>query len=179
MFSFLFRNKLDLSTPSKFSQSITKYSKNLNKLIDSKVWIEISKKPDSRAYMVVIEDHAESGNTECQELVTQFCLIALTKTRDSDDLKFFMRKAIRFGTMAAKAGVSREALNLPITNAKLIHILTKESDGEFTEEIRHLYKESYLWSVRNSKNQDLSKSEREKEAQFARSLYEVMPELFA
>jgi hypothetical protein len=179
MFSFFFGKKLDLSTPSQFSKSITQCSKNLNKYLDKKTWIEISKKTNPRAYMEVLENHAESGNSQCQELVTQWNLIAMTKTTDESRLKFLMRRAIKFGTMAADSGIAREALNIPITSAKLIHILTKESEGKFTEEIRHLYKESYLWSVRNSKNQDLSKSEREKEAKFAQSLYAGMPELFA
>ncbi|MDC0363108.1 hypothetical protein OAN12_08710 [Halioglobus sp.] len=176
---FFSNNKLDLSTPSSFSDSLTRLSGDLDKIFKPKTWIAISKKPDARAYMEVIEAHAESGEAQCQELVAQWNIMLCEDASDTDVLKFGLRKAIKFGTMAAESGIDNEALNLPISLGQLGQILSEESEGIFTDEIENIFKEMYRWSLKNSENSALPASERQQAAQTAEELYEGMPELFA
>lgn len=178
MFSMFRKNKLDLSTPSNFEESIIKASDNLGDLFGPKTWQEIAKKQNPRAYMEVIESLALSGNSKCQELVSQWSIMICDSSNNPETLKFGLRKAIRFGQLAAQSGIARESLNLPISMMKLAGILMEESGGYFTDEIEELFKGTYRWSVLNSKNLKLSKEDRESAAELATELYEGSPELF-
>jgi phosphatidylinositol kinase/protein kinase (PI-3 family) len=150
----------------------------LDKIFNQKIWIEISKKTNARAYMEEVEAFAISGNPQCQELVAQWCIMTCQNREDPNKLKFLLRKAIEFWTMAAKSGVTSEALNLPISLGRLSSILTKEISGKFTDAIEQLSRERYRWSLRNSKNIALPKSEREQASKTAQILYKSMPELY-
>ncbi len=178
MFSIFRKNKLDLSTPSNFEKSIRRYSGSLNSLFSHNTWQEIAKKQKPREYMEVIESLALSGNSDCQELVTQWNIMTCEKADKPETLKFCLRKAIRFGELAAQSGVLREAINLPISMMRLAEILVEESDGYLTEEIEKLFKSTYHWSILNSKNLQIPKDERESAGQLAQELHEGSPELF-
>ena len=178
MFSMFRKNRLDLSTPSKFEKSIIEASDDLDDLFGPKTWQEIGKKQNPRAYMEVVESLALSGNSKCQELVAQWSIMVIDGSENPENLKFGLRKAVRFGQLAAQSGVAREAVNLPISMMKLAGILMEESGGYFTEEIEELFKGTYQWSLINSKNLQLSKADRESAAELAAELYEGSPELF-
>jgi flagellin-specific chaperone FliS len=175
---FFNKNKLDISTPSNFGQSLRKNSDKLEKMLKPQVWKEIGNKSNVRPYMAEVEAFAKSGNSYCQVFVAQFAIMSSQNTEDPDVLKFALRKAIEYGTMAAESGVVSEALNLPISLSQLSQILIEESGGEFTDEIEHIYREMYRWLLRNSKNSALPKNERERAGETARELYEGMPELY-
>jgi|GEM_PF-2581791 len=175
---FFSKNKLDLSTPSNFGQSLRKNSDKLDKIFKPKTWEEISKKPDPRAYMEEVETFAKSGNSHCQELVAQWNIMLCQGQDDPNVLKFGLRKAIEFGALAAESGVTNEALNLPISLGQLGQILVEENDGEFTDEIEHIFRELYRWSLKNSKNMALPQEERAQADETAQELYQGMPQLF-
>lgn len=178
MFSIFRKNKLDLSSPTNFEESIIKASDNLEDLFGPKTWQEIAKKRNPRAYMEIIESLALSGNSKCQDLVSQWSTMICVRSDNPETLKFGLRKAIQFGQLAAQSGIARECLNLPISMMKLADILVEESGGSFTDEIEELFKGTYRWSVFNSKNLQLSKEDRESAAELATELYEGLPELF-
>lgn len=175
---FFNKNKLDISTPSNFSQSLRTNSDKLDKMFKRQIWIEIGKKSNSRAYMEEVEAFAKSGNSSCQVLVAQWSIMTYQNSKNPDVLKFALRKAIEYGTMAAESGVVSETLNLPISLSQLNQILIEESGGEFTDEIEHICREMYRWLLINSKNSALPKNERERAGETARELYEGMPELY-
>lgn len=176
---FFNKNELDVSTPSNFGKSIRKNKDKLDAIFDSKVWIEINKKSNSRAYMEEVEDIAISGNPQCQEMVVQWCMEVYQSRDNPESLKFILRKAIEFGTMAANSGITREALNLPVSLGRLSHMLTEESGGVFTDEIEHLSREMYRWSLFNSQNIAIPKSKRDEATKTANKLYESMPEMYS
>ena len=178
MVFFFNKNKLDISTPSNFGQSLRKNSDNLEKMLKPQVWKEIFNKSSSRQYMAEVEAFAKSGNSYCQVFVAQFAIMSSQNTEDPDVLKFILRKAIEYGTMAAESGVVSEVLNLPISLSQLSQILVEESGGELTDEIEYICREMYLWLLRNLKNSALPKNERERAGETARELYEGMPELY-
>ena len=128
--------------------------------------------------MEEIEAFAKSGNAQCQELVAQWNIMLCEGEVDPNILKFGLRKAIEFGTLASESGVATEALNLPISLGQLGKILVEESGGEFTDEIEHIFREMHRWSLSNSKNQALPVNERAQAEETARKLYEGMPGLF-
>ncbi len=179
MFAFFRKNKLDLSTPSSFSKSIENEQGKLKNIFNVETWKVISRKPNPRAYMEVIEGHAELGNRDCQELVAQWNIMLCEDSTDNKVLKFGLRKAIKYGAMAAESGVTNEAINMPTSLSKLSQILMDESGGNFTDEIEEIFKDMYRWFIRNSKNPNIPESERRISAQTASELYEGMPELFS
>jgi hypothetical protein len=178
MFSIFRKKKLDLSTPSSFEKSIIQADEESNDLFDQKIWRDISKKEDPRAYMEVIENLAHDGIANCQELVAQWNIIVFEGARDADTQKFGLRKAIKFGELAALSGVTREAANLPLSMLKLAGILTDENDGYFSDEIEELFNGAYKWYSNNSNNQLLPSSVRNSAKDMAKQLYEESPELY-
>ncbi len=177
--AFLFnRKKLDVSTPSNFGKSLHENANDLEKLFDQKLWVEISKRGDARAYMEQIESFARAGNLKCQEFVSQLSIMGFGDETDSEKRKFYLRRTIEFGTMAAESESVREALNLPISLGRLLYILNEENDQFFTDETKYLSREMYRWSLKNSKNMAIPIKEREDAGETARGLYESMPELY-
>jgi hypothetical protein len=172
IFSAFRRRGLDLSSPSKFEESIVSSSDHLEELFEPNIWQEIDKKQNPRAYMEVIESLALSGNPKCQEFVSQFNAAICENSDDPEILKIALRKVVKFGELAAQSGMAREAVNIPVAMSVLAGILMDENGGYFTDEIKRLFKGAYRWSVLNSMNVQLSEEDQEAAAESAKELYE-------
>lgn len=170
MFSIFRKKKIDISTPENFKQSIIELNPSVSELLASPIAVTWGKKSNQREYMEVLEDLSTQGNAPCQEFVTQFYVAAAAGLPNHPAQEMMYRKALKFGELAAKSGVAREAVNLPLTALKLCGILMTKDDEESTSEFHSLAQFAYQWHVRNSKNPSLPVADRKNAAQQAAKL---------
>lgn len=171
--------ELDISSPEAFSNSLVAVGDDLDrKLINPGLWEKISRRPNPRAYIEVVESYAESGSVTCQEFVVQWHMMTIESASSNDLKKLLLKKIVKYGELAAKSGVTSEAINLPISMMRLSQILTAESGGTYTDEIEDLFRGAYRWSLANAENPKIPAETREFSAKMARDLYEGSPDLY-
>jgi hypothetical protein len=167
MFSFFRKKKLDTSSPAKFKQSILEQKPTIEVLASPAIASSWVQRVDNREYMLILEDLSMHGNAPCQEFVAQFYAIGAVGVSDVNAKEVMYRKALKFGELAAASGIAREALNLPISAAKLCGLLADKNTDEATSEFQVLFKFTYEWHIRNSKNPHLSAGDRKRSAEEA------------
>jgi hypothetical protein len=170
LFSLFRKKSIDISSPEAFEKSIIDLNPSVSELLDPAIAHTWGKKSNQREYMQVLESLSTQGNVPCQEFVTQFYVSAAAGFANHPAQEMMYRKALKFGELAAESGVTREAVNLPLTAVKLCGILMNKGDEEDTSEFHSLAEFAYHWHVRNSNNPKLSAAERKNATEQAAAL---------
>lgn len=170
MFSIFGKKGIDTSTPDNFRRSILERSPTAAELHAPTVFNAWGKKGNQRAYMEVLEDLSMQGNVPCQEFVTQFYTMAASGLADQPAQEAMYRRALKFGELAAKSGVAREAINLPLTAVKLCGILMSKGDEKSIAEFHSKVAFAHEWHVRNSSDAMLTAAQRLNAAEQAKNL---------
>lgn len=177
MFSFFKKSRIDTSSPLKFKESILAKHATISDLSDPTVFQSWAKRENTREYMQVLEDLALRGNVPSQEFVAQFYGMTADRITNKDAKLAMSYKALKYGVLAAESGVATEALNVPITALKLSGMVVDNSGQDFTKEAQSLVQLAHKWHNLNSKNLNISATERRQSAEEALQLKNAWPEL--